>query len=137
MQRRMLVSPQSKLSTWGLSNTLDSEARLQVLRQAVAEHGKSEIVNSDQGSQFTCKDYVQYLKDESISISMDGKGKALDNIYIARFWRTIKCQHIYLNPADDGVTLYQGIGRWIEKYNHKPHQGINRSKLFSLYEMAA
>ena len=122
---------------WGLSNTLDADASLQVLKAAVVDHGKPEIVNSDQGSQFTCKEYVQYLKDESINISMDGKGRALDNIFIERFWRTIKYQHIYLNPADDGITLYQGISRWIDKYNRKPHQGINRSKPFNLYKMAA
>lgn len=75
---------------WGLSNTLDADASLQVLKAAVAEHGKPEIVNSDQGSQFTCQEYVDYLKAEKISISMDGKGRALDNIFIERFWRTIK-----------------------------------------------
>jgi putative transposase len=122
---------------WGLSNTLEAAASLQVLKKAVAEHGKAEIVNSDQGSQFTCKEYVEYLKSESISISMDGKGRALDNIFIERFWRTIKYQHIYLNPADDGITLYQGISHWIEKYNHKPHQGISRNKPVSLFKMAA
>lgn len=122
---------------WGLSNTLDAAASLQVLRQAVQDHGKPEILNSDQGSQFTCKDYVDYLKGESISISMDGKGRALDNIYIERFWRTIKYQHIYLNPCGDGISLYQGISRWIEKYNRKPHQGINRNKPCLLYKIAA
>lgn len=122
---------------WGLSNTLDAEASLQVLIVAVAQHGKPEIVNSDQGSQFTCKEYVDYLKGESIRISMDGKGRALDNIFIERFWRTIKYQHIYLNPADDGITLYQGISHWIDKYNQKPHQGINRNKPVNLYQMAA
>ena len=122
---------------WGLSNTLDAEATLQVLKVAVAQHGKPEIVNSDQGSQFTCKQYVEYLKDASIRISMDGKGRSLNNIFIERFWRTIKYQHIYLNPANDGITLYQGIGCWIEKYNQKPHQGINRNKPASLYQTAA
>jgi putative transposase len=122
---------------WNLSNMLDAEASLQVLRQAVAEHGKPEIVNSDQGSQFTCQQYVEYLKSEVIHISMDGKGRALDNIFIERFWRTIKYQHIYLNPAEDGITLYQGISRWIDQYNQKPHQGINRNKPAILYQTAA
>jgi putative transposase len=122
---------------WGLSNTLDAEASLQVLKAAVAEHGKPEIVNSDQGSQFTCRQYVDYLQQEQIRISMDGKGRALDNIYIERFWRTIKYQHIYLNPAEDGICLYQGISRWIDKYNQKPHQGINRNKPVNLYRMTA
>jgi len=122
---------------WGLSNTLDAEASLQVLKAAVAEHGKPEIVNSDQGSQFTCQQYVDYLKGASIRISMDGKGRALDNIFIERFWRSIKYQHIYLNPANDGITLYQGISRWMDKYNQKPHQGINRNKPANLYQTAA
>lgn len=59
---------------------------------------------------------------------MDGKGRALDNIYIERFWRTIKYRHIYLNPADDGIGLYKGILNWIDKYHHKDHQGIDRIK---------
>lgn len=122
---------------WGLSNTLEAEASLQVLRQAVVEHGRPEIADSDQGSQFTCRQYVDYLKEEQIRISMDGKGRALDNIYIERFWRTVKYQHIYLNPAEDGISLYQGISRWIDKYNQKPHQGINRNKPANLFQMAA
>ncbi len=122
---------------WGLSNTLEATASLQVLKEAVAEHGKPEILNSDQGSQFTCKEYVEYLKKEQIAISMDSKGRALDNIFIERFWRTIKYQHIYLNPANDGITLYQGINLWIEKYNRKPHQGISRNKPVELFKMAA
>ncbi len=59
---------------------------------------------------------MEYLKKEQIAISLDGKGRALDNIFIERFWRTIKYQHAYLKPADDGITLYQGISHWIERY---------------------
>lgn len=94
---------------WGLSNSLDAESSLEVVRNAIAKHGKPQIFNSDQGSQFTCRQYVEYLKQQEIRISMDGKGRALDNIYIERFWRTIKYQHIYLNPAEDGISLYMGI----------------------------
>lgn len=122
---------------WGLSNTLDAKSSLEVIRQAVKNHGKPEILNSDQGSQFTCLEYVKYLKDEGIKISMDGKGRALDNIYIERFWRTIKYQHIYLNPADDGISLYKGIMNWIDKYHHKDHQGIDRVKPIEKYNNAA
>jgi putative transposase len=64
---------------------------------------------------------------------MDGKGRALDNIFIERFWRTIKYQHIYLNPADDGI----GNKPMEAKYNHKPHQGISRNKPYKLFKMAA
>ena len=122
---------------WGLSNSLAAEASLGVVRQAVADHGPPEILNSDQGSQFTCLEYVSYLKEQGIKISMDGKGRALDNIYIERFWRTIKYQHIYLNPADDGRQLFQGIEKWLHRYHHRDHQGIGRIKPVLKYQNAA
>ena len=122
---------------WGLSNTLSKSSVMLVIKQAIKEYGKPEILNSDQGSQFTCKEYVSYLKQEQIKISMDGKGRALDNIYIERFWRTIKYQHIYLNPANDGISLYKGISEWMRKYNNKAHQGIGRVKPIEKYYNAA
>ena len=122
---------------WGLANTLAAEASLGVVRQAVAEHGAPEILNSDQGSQFTCSKYVTYLREQGIAISMDGRGRALDNIYIERFWRTIKYQHIFLNPADDGRQLYRGIEKWLHRYHHRDHQGIDRVKPIQRYRKAA
>jgi len=122
---------------WGLSNSLDAESSLSVVRKAVSDYGKPQIINSDQGTQFTCKEYVDYLKKQSIQISMDGKGRALDNIYIERFWRTIKYQHIYLNPAASGIELLAGIKKWIDKYHYKAHQGIQRKKPIFKYKMAA
>lgn len=110
---------------WGLSNSLEALESLKVVQQAVATYGKPEIINSDQGSQFTCYEYVNYLKNERIKISMDGKGRALDNIFIERFWRTLKYQYIYLNPKDNGLDLYLGIKQWLEKYHYRKHQGIN------------
>lgn len=122
---------------WGLSNTLDAAASLAVVQEAVATHGRPEILNSDQGSQFTCSEYVDYLKSQDIRISMDGKGRAIDNIYIERFWRTLKYQHVYLNPADDGLELYRGIDKWLHRYHHRDHQGIGRVKPVERYQMAA
>ncbi len=122
---------------WGLSNTLDAEASLAVVKEAIARHGRPEILNSDQGSQFTCELYVQYLKDQKIKISMDGKGRALDNIYIERFWRSLKYQHVYLNPAKDGQQLFQGIDRWLQRYHHRCHQGIDSKKPVEKYRIAA
>lgn len=113
---------------WGLSNSLETSASLQVLKDAIATHGKPEILNSDQGSQFTSEAYVELLKAENIQISMDGKGRAIDNIFIERFWRTIKYHHIYLNPADNGLVLYRGIQRWLKRYHNRAHQGIGRVK---------
>lgn len=122
---------------WGLSNSLEASASMEVIKQAIARHGKPQIINSDQGSQFTCENYVNYLKSETIKISMDGKGRAIDNIYIERFWRTIKYQHIYLRPADNGLDLFKGIDRWIDKYNKKAHQGIDRIKPIIKYKSVA
>jgi len=112
---------------WGLHNTLAAENSLDVLKEAIAKYGKPEIVNSDQGSQYTSKLWIEHLKNESIKISMDGKGRALDNIYIERFWRTVKQDYVYLNPAQNGLELYGGLRDFIEHYNFKKtHQGIGR-----------
>ena len=116
---------------------LDAESSLSVVGDAIKKHGRPEIFNSDQGVQFTCKEYVDLLKENNIRISMDGKGRALDNIYIERFWRTIKYQHIHLNPANSGIELYVGIKKWIEKYHHRAHQGIERNKPVEYYSLAA
>ena len=114
---------------WSLSNTMTSNWCRETLQEAIEKHGKPEILNTDQGSQFTCLAYVDLLKGEGIKISMDGKGRALDNIYIERFWRTIKYQHIYLNPASDGIRLYIGIKKWLQRYHNKNHQGINQKPI--------
>jgi len=112
---------------WGLSNTLEAEVSLSVMKQAVKDHGKPEIINSDQGSQFTCEQWIAYLKEQDIRISMDGKGRAIDNIFIERFWRTLKFDYVYLHPATDGLELYQGIKQYMYYYNHElHHQGIDR-----------
>jgi putative transposase len=123
---------------WGISNTLEAEASLEVLRQAIKDHGKPEIINSDQGSQFTCEDWVEYLKEEGIKISMDGKGRAIDNIFIERFWRTLKYDQVYLYPATNGLELYQGVKEYIRYYNYElHHQGIDRKIPAELYQSAA
>jgi putative transposase len=115
---------------WGLSNNLEAENSLIVLKNAISEYGLPEIINSDQGSQFTCALWTEYIEKElegKIKISMDGKGRATDNIYIERFWRTLKRDYIYLKPEENGTDLFFGIKEFIDKYNHqKTHQGINR-----------
>ena len=127
---------------WGLANTLDAQVSLEVVQRAVGTYGFPEIISSDQGSQFTCKEYVEYLREKKprprwIKISMDGKGRALDNIFIERFWRTIKYRYIYLFPHEVGISLYRGIAGWIDKYNHRPHQGIGRQKPIVRYQKKA
>ena len=79
---------------WGLFNTLDAANSMSVLQQAIKEYGKPEIINSDQGCQFTCIEWIKFLNENEIKISMDGKGRALDNIFIERFWRTLKYEYI-------------------------------------------
>jgi len=125
------------LVSWGLSNSLEAAASHQVIEQAIARYGCPEILNSDQGSQFTCKAYIDLLKKHEIRISMDGKGRAIDNVYIERFWRTLKYQYIYLNPANDGVELYRGIQKWMNRYHNRRHQGIGRIKPAIKYGLVA
>lgn len=122
---------------WGISNSLDASESLKVIQEAIEIHGKPEIINSDQGTQFSCHSYVEYLKKEGIKISMDGKGRCLDNIFIERFWRTLKYQHIFLNPAKDGLELYLGIQKWLQRYHNRGHQGIELKKPSEKYKSAA
>ena len=123
---------------WGLSNTLDAANSLKVLQKAISEFGKPEIVNSDQGSQFTCENWTKYLAKQEITISMDGKGRCLDNIWIERFWRTIKQEYIYINPAEDGKVLQKGIKMFLYYYNNRrSHQSLNSNTPFDWYEYAA
>ena len=111
---------------WGLSNSLEASASLEVVKEAIGAHGKPEILNSDQGAQFTCQAYVELLKAEKIQISMDGKGRAIDNIFIERFWRSIKQECVYLFPANGGKALYNEIEEYIRFYNYeRPHQSLN------------
>ena len=123
---------------WDISNSLDAENILSVLKQAIKRHGKPEIINSDQGSQFTCPLWVEYVKGNNIKISMDSKGRALDNIFIERLWRTVKQDYVYLNPAEDGIELYKGLKGFFEYYNYqKTHQGIGRVCPVEFYKKAS
>ncbi len=88
-----------------------------ITREAIEQYGCPEILNTDQGSQFTSPMFTKISMDNNIKISMYGKGRALDNIYIERFWRAQKYEHIYLNPANGGVELYEGVRKYIDFYN--------------------
>jgi putative transposase len=108
-----------KIMNWGISNSLEINSCLNVLQEAVHNHGKPEIVNSDQGSQFTSSQWIKMLDGMGVQISMDGKGRATDNRWIERFWRTLKHKYIYLNPPTDGLELYTGVANYIDYYNNK------------------
>jgi len=114
-----------KIVAWRLSNSLEASESILCLQEAIQTHGKPDIVNSDQGSQYTCPQWIDYLKAQHIRISMDGRGRAKDNIVIERFWRSIKREYIYLHLPDNGSKLYQGIKYYINYYNERRHhQGI-------------
>ena len=111
-----------KIVGWGISNSMSKQWCLDVLNDAIARHGKPEIINSDQGSQYTSFAWTNFLEKEGIRISMDGKGRATDNIWIERFWKSLKYNYIYLNPCDNGLELFDGVQNHIAYYNQKKHQ---------------
>ncbi|MCT4666097.1 MAG: IS3 family transposase [Flavobacteriales bacterium] len=121
-----------------LSNTLEAETQTNLLEQSITRYGKPEIINSDQGSQYTCENWVNYLKQHQIKISMDGKGRDTDNAYIERFFRTIKREKIYLNLTSNVSELREMIDDYVDYYNYqRSHQGIERRKPVHLYQQAS
>jgi putative transposase len=102
---------------WRLSNTLDAGFCVEALNEALACHGKPEIFNTDQGSQFTSLDFTGTLADAGIAISMDGRGRCLDNIFIERLWRSLKYEAVYLHEMADGFAAERVIAEWIAFYN--------------------
>lgn len=123
---------------WGISNSLDSDFCIEVLKEAIRKHGKPEILNSDQGVQFTCKEFIEVLQQNEIKISMDGKGRAIDNIFIERFWRSLKYENIYLNAYSDGIELYHGLKNYFEFYNNeRVHQSLDYQLPIKIYQKAA
>ena len=110
---------------WDLSNSMTSEWCVSVLQEAFKRHGKPEIINSDQGCQFTSDRYIDFLKTAEISISMDGKGRALDNVFVERLWRSVKQEYVYLNPCKTGIELWHGLDKYFRFYNtERPHQSL-------------
>jgi putative transposase len=122
---------------WQISNTLEKETQTSVLEEAIKRWGKPEIMNSDQGSQYTCEHWIEFLKEQGIQVSMDGKGRATDNAFIERWFRTLKQKYIYLHPVENGLELFSGVAKFVAKYNKTRHQGLNGSKPTELYTKAA
>ena len=122
---------------WSLSNTMTSEWCTQVLQEAIAKHGKPEIFNTDQGGQFTSDLFINILKDNNIKISMDGKGLALDNIFIERLWKSIKYENIYLHVYENGLSLWKGLNKYLEFYNKQRfHQSLDYKTPAEVYTFA-
>lgn len=119
---------------WGLSNTMEAEWCAEILKEAIEQYGKPKIFNTDQGSQFTSETFTEVLKENQIQISMDGKGRATDNIFIERLWRTVKYEDIYLNAYENGIELYQGLKKYFNFYNQiRRHSSINENRPKDLY----
>ena len=114
-----------KILSWEISNTMDTQFCINALDKAIKRYGRPEIFNTDQGSQFTSKDFTRILKKNKIKISMCSKGRATDNIYIERVWRTIKYEHIYLHNYETLKELKKGVTDYFKFYNKKRfHQAL-------------
>jgi len=123
---------------WGISNTLDAACSLNVTKAANERYGKPEIINSDQGSQFTCHEWIEYLEMEEIKISIDDKGGPTDNIFIERLWKSVKYDYVYIKVPDDGLELYQGLKEYFDYYNNQLcQQGIDHHIPANKYYQAA
>jgi putative transposase len=123
-----------KILSWELSVTIDKYFCIEALESALRHFGKPEIFNSDQGSQFTSPSFTGILKENNIRISMDGKGRALDNVMIERFWRTLKYDEVYLKEYESVTDARRQIGAFIEMYNSKrPHASLNGLTPNSVY----
>jgi len=115
--------------SWRLSNSLDEAFCLEALGEALGREGVPEIFNTDQGSQFTGGAFTGLLKSHAIRISMDGRGRALDNRMIERFWRTVKYDDIYIRAYQTMPELYHGLKRFIDKYNRRKHQSLGMAPM--------
>ncbi len=121
---------------WELSNTMESSFCVRALKEAMSRTGrKPKIFNTDQGSQFTGRDWISTLKNNGIEISMDGKGRWMDNVFIERLWRSLKYEKIRLWSYDTVGELRTHIDDWMEFYNHRrKHQGLDYVTPWSLYD---
>jgi putative transposase len=123
---------------WSISNTMTDDWVVNTINEAIENHGVPKIINSDQGSQFTSNDYINYLKRNDIQISMDGKGRATDNSFIERFFRTIKHDKIYLELPENGVELHKCCSEFIDFYNnHREHSSLDYETPAKLFNNAA
>lgn len=122
---------------WQLSNTLEAETQTELVKELIDVYGKPDIINSDQGSQYTSENWVDFMKREKIKISMDGKGRATDNAIVERFFRTVKQECIYINPTAMVKELRALIKEYIGYYNsERSHQGIGREIPINLYHIS-
>jgi len=120
--------------SWRLSNTMTVDFCLETLKDALRDNGKPEIFNSDQGAQFTSPEFTGVLQAAGVAISMDGKGRATDNIFVERLWRSLKYEDVYLRNYATLADAQDGIANWIRFYNEqRPHQALGNSTPMDVY----
>jgi len=123
-----------KVLAWRLSNTLEADFCVEALKEALIRFGSPDIMNTDQGSQFTSWAWTDRLKQAGVKISMDGKGRFLDNIFVERLWRSLKYECVYLHAWSGGREARAGIGKWIEFYNQqRPHSSLGGQTPYAVY----
>ena len=119
---------------WELSNSMDSEFCIRTWERALMSGRKPLIANTDQGSQFTSEAYLEAVESAGVDVSMDGRGRWIDNRFIERLWRSVKQEDIYLQDYGDGLSAQRGLSRWFEEYNSfRPHQALNNLTPSDLY----
>jgi putative transposase len=123
--------------SWELSNTLDSSFCIEATRRAL-QLGTPEIFNTDQGSQYTSRDFQAVFEGTGVAISMDGRGRALDNVFVERLWRSVKYEDIYLRDYQSMPDLYRGLIRYFHHYNHtRPHQSLDHKTPAEIHNSCA
>ena len=119
---------------WRLSNTMDAEFCVAALEEAMNRYGVPEIFNTDQGSQFTSLEFIQALKDAGVAISMDGKGRWMDNVMIERLWRSVKWECLYLREVETGSQVRKMLRDWFQFYNEqRPHTAFDGRRPMEVY----
>jgi putative transposase len=114
-----------RVLSWRVSNSMEADFCIDALEEALARHGRPKIFNSDQGSQFTSPRFTGILEAQGIQISMDGRGRWMDNVFIERLWRSLKYECIYLHAFETGSELRAGLSEWVGHYNgHRPHSKL-------------
>lgn len=123
--------------SWRLSNTMDASFCCEALDEALVKYGNPEIFNSDQGAQFTSDAFISRLKAQHINISMDGRGRALDNIFVERLWRTVKYQNVYIKGYETMQEADAGLNEYFHRYNHaRRHQSLGYEHPWDVYTQA-
>lgn len=125
---------------WSVSNSMDARWVSDLMEETIQKYGAPQIVNTDQGSQYTSEDFVNVVLNEkrNTKLSMDGKGRATDNAFIESLWKSIKYEKIYLNPPKDGIDLYQMVAEYFEYYNKvRQHSSLNDQAPQKVYKKAA